>query len=282
VFSLLISDSPTDFVRRAIALSSDLYGNNTDQGRAIITLFLLDVDEWRELSNPFTSRPIDPTLAMIHELLPLELVKENAIRDTPLINTSYDTYGLSLYGRAGVFTTELVKTLGVQEFFFVKDVELAGHEEKSAPSRVLRNSALLELLLLNTLSDDIHSRRERCRHIWDATRTDEENNHVLSTFLVDVWLIACEYISYSLQMDRWDIEQIAAILSSINSGRLMEVSGLTGLIVEAFHRTFDTNGIYWNRVANLLISRTFETMRLSASNAELLLEAVKTHSRWYQ
>ncbi|CAG8657819.1 9069_t:CDS:2, partial [Racocetra fulgida] len=201
----------------------------------IIKSFHIENELWRELSEPFLTS-IDPSLSIIDPMiLPLNIGQRNGQQNNDQATiVAYDSYGLSVYGRLGLFLIELIHKIGVVSFFFGSDNKIDTQNDTSYSNC---NRILLELLLLSVLCTDIRRSRKSDHHLWDAFNVEESDYRGFKAFLVDARLIVKNYTLQMLQNGQLDVEFILNNLNSTMISHNVQHNGISGLLCEAVKRS---------------------------------------------
>ncbi|CAG8678765.1 13067_t:CDS:10, partial [Cetraspora pellucida] len=266
------SASPTDFALRVKKLCS-FYENDCLKSQEIIKLFHIDNEIWRELSEPFLSS-IDPSLSIVDPMiLPFNIGQRNGQQnDGQTTIVAYDSYGLSVYGRLGLFLIELIHKIGVDSFFFGSHKKIDKQDDISYSHC---NRILLELLLVYVLCTDIRRSRKSDHHLWDAFNVEESDYRGFKAFLVDVRLIVKNYTLQMLQNEQLDVKFILNNLYSTVISHNVQHNGISGLLCEAVKRSHSENSVYWARVLHILYSEVISAASISFKQAEEFLDVIK-------
>ncbi|CAG8455060.1 7132_t:CDS:10 [Cetraspora pellucida] len=266
------SASPTDFALRVKKLCS-FYENDCLKSQEIIKLFHIDNEIWRELSEPFLSS-IDPSLSIVDPMiLPFNIGQRNGQQnDGQTTIVAYDSYGLSVYGRLGLFLIELIHKIGVDSFFGGSHKKIDTQDDISYSNC---NRILLELLLVYVLCADIRRSRKSDHHLWDAFNIEESDYRGFKAFLVDVRLIVKNYTLQMLQNEQLDVKFILNNLNSTVISHNVQHNGISGLLCEAIKRSHSENSVYWARVLHILYSEVIAAASISLKQAEEFLDVIK-------
>ncbi|KAG9300709.1 hypothetical protein G9A89_023507 [Geosiphon pyriformis] len=280
ILNIHYAASPTDFTQRIYKICETLYSNDQSKIKNLLSQFLLNELEWRALSEPFLSLKNDSNLFQGNFNWPLISNSLQTNRDGLQSNISYDSYGLSSYGRHGLFTIELFKKFGLQSFFNLNyDQEISAFEDSTKIKTSTSHLALLELILMYVLCTDIIDTHNTGNHIWDATTAEESNFLNFKSFLVDVRTILKKYLKGALSRAPVNLQDILepSILES-NIPEHILVVDLQGILLEAIKRTHGAHSRHWARVLQFLSANIFEETKLSIVDAERLLDSIKSES----
>ncbi|RIB03619.1 hypothetical protein C2G38_2049118 [Gigaspora rosea] len=272
------SASPTDFALRVKKLCS--FYEDDLKSQEIIESFHIEDEIWRELSKPFLS-PIDPSLSIVDPMvLPLNRDQQNGLQNN--IQTTaivaYDSYGLSVYGRLGLFLIELIHKIGVGSFFIGNHEKLLKMDTKDNIPYSNCNRIILELLLIYVLCTDIRRSCKSDHHLWDAFNVEESDYRGFKAFLDDVHLIVKNYALQMFQNEQLDIKFILNSLNTTMISHNIPHAGTSGLICEAVKRSHGENSGYWARVLHILCSEIFNAASVSFNQAEGFLDVIKSES----
>ncbi|CAG8545830.1 207_t:CDS:10 [Ambispora leptoticha] len=272
LFDIHYSVSPTDFAQRVIKIIQDLYENDRAKIQEILAQFLLDDKQWREFSEPFLSLMLESSL----------FSEPQSITTTPEASQAglshsftYDSYGLSIYARQGLFLVELINKYGI-EIFHKKNCEDDEEDELTIKINIL----LLELLSFYILCANVISAHNTGRHIWDATSGEERKFQIFKTLQVDILSALKRYLSTSLSETPFNFKECLSRLGHTTDflEEDDEIIDLQSLLIETIKRAHGDHSRHWSRVLELLISNVFSIANLSTPMAEKFLEFVKTSS----
>ncbi|CAG8495620.1 1804_t:CDS:10, partial [Dentiscutata heterogama] len=257
------SASPTDFALRVKKLCS-FYDNNDLKSQEIIEIFHIENEIWRELSKLFLSS-IDSSLSIVDPmLLPLNNDQQNSLQknNQTAVIVAYDSYGLSVYGRLGLFLIELIHKIGVDSFFIGNHEKLLKMGTKDDTSYSNCNRIILELLLIYVLCTDIRRSRKSDHHLWDAFNVEESDYRGFKAFLEDVRLIVKNYALQMFQNEQLDIKSILDNLNATTSSHNIVHTGTSEI--------FSAASISLNQAEEFLDVIKLESMNLVTKMAFIL------------
>ncbi|CAG8707712.1 28909_t:CDS:10, partial [Gigaspora margarita] len=272
------SASPTDFALRVKKLCS--FCEDDLKLQEIIESFHIEDEIWRELSKPFLS-PIDPSLSIVDPMvLPLNSDQQNNLQNnlqtTAIV--AYDSYGLSVYGRLGLFLIELIHKIGIDYFFIGNHEKLLKMDTKDNIPYSNCNRIILELLLIYVLCTDIRRSCKSDHHLWDAFNVEESDYRGFKAFLEDVHLIVKNYTLQMFQNEQLDIKSILNSLNTTMNSHNIPHTATSSLLCEAVKRSHGDNSGYWARVLHILCSEIFNAASVSFNQAEGFLDVIKSES----
>lgn len=194
--------------------------------------------------------------------------RQSSIDETSVSPVAYDIYGLSVYGRLGLFIIELVNRFGIDLFFYAKN-------KNQEPSSSNCHWILLELLLMYVLCSDNYRSRKSDYRLWDVSHVEESEYQGFKVFLEEVHAIIKNYTTYSLQSDGGSLLDIKSIITGLsnensdnNSSSIYQIDNLSGLIEAAVKKANNKYSSYWARVLRILCSKVFECADIPPKCAE--------------
>ncbi|CAG8749832.1 15589_t:CDS:1, partial [Acaulospora colombiana] len=191
-------------------------------------------EKWRELSEPFLSLPTDLSLSIIDPaILPFLIADGQTDEHTVSPEVAYDVYGLSVYGRLGLFSLELINKFGISTFFGIDAGNLSETASKEAKISSYSHWILLELLLIYVLCSDNYRSRTNSYHLWDVNHTEESDYHGLKAYLGEVHVIMRQYTDFNVRNGCFDVKSLIARLISTDSSTEVQIDHISRLIEEA-------------------------------------------------
>src|SRR6185312_4407189 len=225
-------------------LITDLFDNEHSYKQRFVEKLLISNQQWRDISLSFVSLPVDSTLAILYDSIAVTSTTAASSDGIPIKAIQYDIYGLSLYGRVGLFMIDIINSIGVSEFFFGQDLT-------EIHTTTSRHFVILELLLMHIFSD-IYGSHIQSPHVWDATSVEESNFHGFKAFLEEVNSIAIEYVNQQNQRMQFSVKNLIGRLITGEHNESDASVNLTTLLVESTNRSRGENGHYWIRVSERL------------------------------
>ncbi|CAG8595842.1 16141_t:CDS:10 [Funneliformis mosseae] len=271
--------SPTDFAQRVMKLCTSLYQAERATSPEVIAPFLLSEQEWRQLSEPLLTSPIDPSLVIVDPMIPItcngEMQVKNHFETQSTQSIAYDIYGLSAYARLGIFAIELINKIGVLTFFDINDSKGVPFDAQEKHSS---HWVLSELLLMHVLCNDIHRSRKRRHHLWDATVTEESDYHGFKAFLADYPTILKHYVKSTMQNTSIGLKSLAEKMKFGYSSKQCPIIDLSSMLVDTLKRSHGNYSHYWARTLQILFSTILEVLDVLVVDAEEFLEIFQLES----
>lgn len=239
----------------------------------LIAPFLLSDKEWRQLSEPLLVSFVDPYLNIID---PMIVITSNGEKqadshfETPIV---YDTYGLSAYARLGLFVIELINKIGIASFFGTEDFKNSSTDAQK--NKRLTHWVLSELLLIHILCTDIHRSHKKGHHLWDATITEESNDHGFQAFLIEFRMILRHYVKHMIQDTSINLKSLAINMKSANISMQCPVIDLSSLFIDILRRSHGKYSYCWARTLQILLSTILEEINVTIVDAEEFFEIIQ-------
>lgn len=230
---------------------------------------MFDESYWYSLSEPFEYYDRNASILAIIDPL-VGLYDGSTAVDTSKATKGahaipHDLYGLTVYARLSLFVVDLIKFIGITDFF---------------AAAAKRDWILLQLLLCKVLREDSFAMHD-VGGIWGANSHAAENAFAFRAMIQTVQGILDEYLGLTTMdiqavAQDWNAHIIRRLQADIEAPREGQLDGLVGHVFQL--SVSDKRGHHWARVFKTLISAVTRKLKAGVVDLEPWLQLVKAEA----